>query len=89
MCVCSTSPLPIYLASGQHFVPIIDPGIGLTPGYEAYERGLREQLFVRDVTGESFSMGQVWPGPVYFPDFTHPSTQVVCFVNGNVSVVRF
>eukprot|EP01034_Spumella_vulgaris_P026326 gene26326-32892_t len=61
-------------AKGMHFVPIIDPGIAIIKGYEAYERGIREDLFIKDVSG-AYSMGQVWPGPTYFPDFTHPKSQ--------------
>lgn len=62
---------------GQHFVPIIDPGIMVYPnnGYDAYDRGLKEGLFVTDLSG-NFYLGQVWPGPTYFPDFFNPRTQV-------------
>ena len=38
-------------SKGMHFVPIIDPGIMVYAGYEAYERGIREELFVKDLTG--------------------------------------
>lgn len=44
-------------------------------GYEAYERGVKEDLFIKDVKG-NYYLGQVWPGPTYFPDFFHPNTQV-------------
>ena len=60
--------------NGQHFLPIIDPGIMVAPGYEAYERGLKEELFVKDISGGNY-LGQVWPGPTYFPDFLHPGAQ--------------
>ncbi|GFH29298.1 P-type domain-containing protein, partial [Haematococcus lacustris] len=40
-------------ATQQHWVPILDPGIPLLAGYEAYERGLREGLFVRDRSGQA------------------------------------
>lgn len=60
--------------NGQHFVPIVDPGIMVYPGYEAYDRGVREGLFVKDLTGGNY-LGQVWPGPTYFPDFLHPNIQ--------------
>ena len=59
---------------GQHFVPIIDPGIMVYPGYEAYEKGMQEDIFIKDVTG-GYYLGQVWPGPTYFPDFLHPKAQ--------------
>jgi alpha-glucosidase len=37
--------------NGQRFVPIIDPGIMVKKGYEAYEEGIEQGLFVKDVTG--------------------------------------
>jgi alpha-D-xyloside xylohydrolase len=60
---------------GLHFVPIVDPGIMVYSGYDAYEKGMKEGIFVKDVTQESYFLGQVWPGPVYFPDFLNPLTQ--------------
>lgn len=59
---------------GMKFVPIIDPGIMVYADYEAYEEGLEKEVFVKDVSG-GYYLGQVWPGPTYFPDFFHPSTQ--------------
>lgn len=61
-------------ANGQHFVPIIDPGIMVYSGYDAYEEGVSKDLFVKDISG-GYYLGQVWPGPTYFPDFLHPSAQ--------------
>ena len=61
-------------ADGQHFVPIIDPGIMVQSGYDAYDQGLAKDLFVKDLNGNNY-MGQVWPGPTYFPDFLNPSSQ--------------
>lgn len=46
-------------SNGQHFVPIVDPGIMVYPGYEAYERGVKEDLFIKDIKGNNF-LGQVW-----------------------------
>lgn len=60
---------------GMHFVPIVDPGIQQKDGYQPYEDGLKADIFVKDITGETPYLGQVWPGPVYFPDFTHPNAQ--------------
>jgi len=66
---------------GQHFIPIVDPGIMVYKNqnqqgsYEPYDRGMEEDLFVKDLTGTSPYLGQVWPGPVHFPDFFHPNTQ--------------
>ena len=44
--------------SKQHFVPIVDPGIKIDPGYPAYDRGLKGKVFVSDLTGEPY-VGQV------------------------------
>jgi alpha-D-xyloside xylohydrolase len=60
-------------ADGMKFVPIIDPGIMVFSGYEAYEDGMKEGVFVKDISG-GYYLGQVWPGPTYFPDFFHPSS---------------
>jgi len=60
--------------NGQHFVPIIDPGIMVYAGYDAYEKGLQQDVFVKDVSGGNY-LGQVWPGPTHFPDFFHPKAQ--------------
>jgi alpha-D-xyloside xylohydrolase len=62
-------------AQGMHFVPIVDPGIMVYPDYPAYQQGLKEGLFVQDLTNETPYLGQVWPGPVNFPDFLNPGTQ--------------
>lgn len=61
-------------SQGMHFVPIVDPGIMVYSGYDAYEEGVKEDLFIKDVSG-GYYLGQVWPGPTYFPDFLHPKTQ--------------
>jgi len=61
-------------ANGQHFVPIIDPGIFIQEGYTAYDEGMEKDLFIKDMQGTGY-MGQVWPGPTYFPDFLHPESQ--------------
>ena len=61
-------------ANGQHFVPIIDPGIMVQQGYDAYEQGVELDLYVKDMSG-GYYLGQVWPGPTHFPDFLHPSAQ--------------
>ena len=61
-------------ANGMHFVPIVDPGIMVKSGDAAYESGMKAGVFIKDVTG-GYYLGQVWPGPTYFPDFTHPKAQ--------------
>mmetsp|Transcript_2439 Transcript_2439/g.2533 ORF Transcript_2439/g.2533 Transcript_2439/m.2533 type:complete len:936 (+) Transcript_2439:46-2853(+) len=61
-------------ANGQHFVPIVDPGIMTYSGYDAYEKGLQLDVFIKDLQGNNY-YGQVWPGPTHFPDFFHPKAQ--------------
>ncbi|WP_439882563.1 glycoside hydrolase family 31 protein [Pontibacter sp. MBLB2868] len=48
---------------------IVDPGIKVEPGYGAYERGKKDDIFLKYPDGEYYT-GQVWPGWTHFPDFT-------------------
>ncbi len=48
---------------------IVDPGIKVEKGYEAYEDGVKKNVFVKYPDGVNFS-AQVWPGWCHFPDFT-------------------
>lgn len=51
----------------KRFVPILDPGIPLLPGYAPYEDGIKQGVFLRDVTGSPY-IGEVrscCPGMVY------------------------
>ena len=43
---------------GQKWVPIIDPGILIDPGYPAYDEGMKEDVWVKDATGQPYA-GQV------------------------------
>ncbi|KAG7401329.1 hypothetical protein PHYBOEH_001745 [Phytophthora boehmeriae] len=58
-------------ANGQKFVPIIDPGIPDDSKDYAYMKGLEMDIFIKDTNGNPY-LGQVWPGPTFFPDFFHP-----------------
>jgi len=60
--------------NGQHFVPIVDPGIMVDSNYSPYTTGVELDLYIKDLSG-GYYLGQVWPGPTYFPDFLHPSSQ--------------
>ncbi|MFP4631346.1 MAG: glycoside hydrolase family 31 protein [Candidatus Acetothermia bacterium] len=51
-----------------HVVNIVDPGIKEEEGYEVYDSGHDEEVFVKDEEGDEFS-GSVWPGFCVFPDF--------------------
>ena len=42
----------------QKWVPIVDPGIKLDPGYPAYDEGIKAEAFVQDFMGKPY-LGQV------------------------------
>lgn len=46
---------------GQHYVLIIDPAIHNRTGYEVFENGLQNDVFIKQSDGELF-VGKVWPG---------------------------
>ncbi|WP_316843740.1 TIM-barrel domain-containing protein [Pedobacter psychrodurus] len=48
---------------------IVDPGIKVEKGAGAYERGIRDNVYIKYPDGEPYT-GQVWPGWCNFPDFT-------------------
>jgi alpha-glucosidase len=55
-------------------VVMCDPGIKAEEGYQAYDEGLRENLFLNYPDGQPYT-GQVWPGWCHMPDFTNPKTR--------------
>jgi alpha-glucosidase len=59
---------------GFHVVVMCDPGIKVEPGYEAYDDGVAQDVFIKYPDGENYQ-GQVWPGWCHFPDFTNPKTR--------------
>ncbi len=56
---------------GVQLVPIIDPGVKVESGYPVYEEAEREGYLVRNSRGSTL-VGEVWPRPAVFPDFTRP-----------------
>ncbi|WIA40775.1 hypothetical protein OEZ86_004455 [Tetradesmus obliquus] len=56
-------------SKGQHWVPILDAGVAVSNGYSAYEEGGKDNIWIRDHSGEETFVGQVWPGPAVFPDY--------------------
>jgi len=56
-------------ALGFRTTVIVDPGIKVEKGYEAYEDGVKKGIFVKYPDSTDFT-AQVWPGWCHFPDFT-------------------
>lgn len=56
-------------SDGFEVVVICDPGIKVEKGYEPYESGLKEDIFLKYPDGTPYE-GAVWPGWCHFPDFT-------------------
>lgn len=61
-------------ADGIRLVTIVDPGVGVDPGYHVHDSGLDADAFVQYPDGTLY-VGEVWPGDCYFPDFTDPDTR--------------
>ena len=53
---------------GQQWVPIVDPGILIDPGYPAYDEGLKDDIFVKDASGQPYH-GQVKSLDGFAPGF--------------------
>lgn len=60
--------------SGFQVVVMCDPGIKIEEGYEPYESGKKNNVFIKYPDGTDYA-GQVWPGWCNFPDFTNPNTR--------------
>lgn len=48
---------------------MLDPGIKHEKGYFVYDSGSEQDVWVQTADGKPF-VGEVWPGPCVFPDFT-------------------
>ncbi|MGE0772185.1 MAG: glycoside hydrolase family 31 protein [Cyclobacteriaceae bacterium] len=59
---------------GFHVVVMCDPGIKVEEGYDTYDDGVKNDVFLKYSDGGYYT-GQVWPGWCHFPDFTKPSTR--------------
>ena len=77
-------------AMGFKTTVIVDPGIKVEKGYDAYEDGVKQNIFVKYADSTNYT-AQVWPGWCHFPDFTNPNgrnwwhNQIKFFSNTGVS----
>ncbi|MFP4469320.1 MAG: TIM-barrel domain-containing protein [Bacteroidales bacterium] len=54
---------------------MIDPGVKKDPGYFVYDSGTENDVWVQQSNGETY-IGDVWPGPCTFPDYTMPEARI-------------
>lgn len=59
-------------SEGMKYIVLIDPGIAVNTSYGVFQRATAKDVFIK-YEGEPY-LAQVWPGPVYFPDFLNPET---------------
>ncbi|ORX80616.1 hypothetical protein BCR32DRAFT_327642 [Anaeromyces robustus] len=57
-----------------YYINMVDPAISTEKGYPTYERGIKEDIFVKNAAGENF-VGKVWPGLTVFPDWFNPKVK--------------
>lgn len=58
---------------GFKSVWMIDPGVKYEEGYFVYDSGNEKDIWIKTKKGKNY-VGNVWPGPCVFPDFTQPKT---------------
>ncbi|MQL93090.1 hypothetical protein Taro_025724 [Colocasia esculenta] len=61
-------------AIGFNAVWMLDPGIKHEPGYFVYDSGSENDVWILKEDGKPF-IGEVWPGPCVFPDYTRQQTR--------------
>ncbi|GAA0151171.1 glucosidase [Lithospermum erythrorhizon] len=55
--------------SGLKAIWMLDPGIKHEKGYFVYDSGSQKNIWIQTADGKPY-IGEVWPGPCVFPDFT-------------------
>ncbi|PRQ19143.1 putative alpha-glucosidase [Rosa chinensis] len=55
--------------NGFQAIWMLDPGIKVEDGYFVYDSGSKTDVWISRADGKPF-VGEVWPGPCVFPDFT-------------------
>lgn len=61
-------------AAGFKAIWMLDPGIKNEEGYFVYDSGTKNDVWVQKSDGKPY-VGEVWPGPCVFPDFTQEKTR--------------
>ncbi|XP_030789258.1 putative maltase-glucoamylase-like protein FLJ16351 [Rhinopithecus roxellana] len=56
--------------NGQKYVIIMNPGISKNSNYEPYNNGSLKRVWILGNNG--FAVGEGYPGPAVFPDYTNP-----------------
>jgi alpha-glucosidase len=56
-------------AQGFRVVVIVNPGVKVDPGFEVYQDGTEQDVYLRRTDGSTY-VGVVWPGAAAYPDFT-------------------
>ncbi|CAL5435982.1 unnamed protein product [Camellia sinensis] len=60
--------------TGFKAIWMLDPGIKHEEGYFVYDSGSEKDVWIQTADGKPF-VGDVWPGPCVFPDFTLSKTR--------------
>lgn len=60
---------------GFRTVAITDPGIKVEKSYDAYDDGVKKDVFAKYPDGQ-YHTSEVWPGWCHFPDFTKESARL-------------
>jgi alpha-glucosidase len=61
-------------ALGFKTTAIVDPGIKVDPAWDVYQSGFAGGHFLKSADGQPY-VGEVWPGPSVFPDFSSAGTR--------------
>lgn len=60
--------------NGFKAIWMLDPGIKKEEGYTVYDSGSQNDVWIQTADGKPY-VGEVWPGPCVFPDFTQKQTR--------------
>ncbi|CAM8883103.1 unnamed protein product [Rhodiola kirilowii] len=61
-------------SKGYKAIWMLDPGIKQEEGYFIYDNGSESDIWVQSADGKPY-VGEVWPGPCFFPDFTQSKSR--------------